>query len=236
MPSVRVLGVVPNRPVAEQVVGNLRLAGFGQNDVSFIVVKPEQAARMDAQAADQTGKGSRRVLRGVLIGAVIGLVIGCAIGFFLGTLPFFSAVLPQGVLIAACGLVCFIVGGLAGSFSTENLPNQVIERYGMELRAGQAIVSVDAPDQDIAKMAEEVMNTNGAVKVNSFLVQDEDLDQKLTEEANVTEVKPTMHTTANAPATPQEAQVIDASRQKASTNTARQKTPQQNVSRQKRRR
>jgi len=228
--------VVPNRPAAEQVVGNLRLAGFGQNDVAFIIVKPEQAERMDAKAADQTGKGSRRVLRGVLRGAVVGLVIGCVIGFFLGTLPFFSAVLPQGVLIAACGLVCFIVGGLAGSFSTENVPNQVIERYGMELRAGQAIVSVDTPDQDIAKRAEEVLNTNGAVKVNSFLVQDEDLDQELTEEANVTEVKPMMQATGNVPATPREAQAIDASRQKApQQNTARQKAPQQNGSRQKRR-
>ncbi len=215
MASVRVLGIVPNRPAAEQVVGNLRLAGFGQNDVSFIVVKPEQAERMDAQAADQTGKGSRRVLRGVLMGALIGLVIGCGIGLFLNTLPFFNQVLPMGVLIAACGLVCFIVGGLAGSFSTENVPNQVIERYGLELRAGQVIVAVDAPDQDIAKTAEEVMNTNGAVKVNSFFVQDDNLDQKMTDEAGVAEVSL------------REAQAINASPQKAPANTARQKAPPQ---------
>jgi uncharacterized membrane protein len=196
MPSIRVLGVVPSRPAAEQVVGNLRLAGFGQDDVSFIVVKPDQRQDLQARTADQTGKGVRRVLPGIGRGAAVGLVIGAAIGFALGSLEYFSTVLPQGVLIAACGLIGLIVGALSGAFSTETQSNQVIERYGMELRAGQAVVAVEAPDEDAAKVVEEVLNTGGAVKVNSFLVQDAAADnQAMQDQIDVTEVKPRMQTT-----------------------------------------
>jgi hypothetical protein len=195
MPSIRVLGVVPSRPAAEQVVGNLRLAGFEQDDVSFIVVKPDQRQDFQAKTADQTGKGVRRVLPGIGRGAAIGLVLGCATGYGLGLLEYFSTVLPQGVLIAACGLIGLIVGALSGSFSTETAPSQVIERYGMELRAGQAVVAVDTPDEDAAKMVEEILNTGGAVKVNSFLVQDTAAaDQAMEDQLGTTEVKPQMQT------------------------------------------
>lgn len=196
MPSIRVLGVVPSRAAAEQVVGNLRLAGFGQDDVSFAVVKPEQQRELQATIADQTGQGSRRVLRGMGRGAAIGLVIGLAIGYGLGLWEYFSTVLPQGVLIAACGLIGLIVGALSGSFSTETASNQVIQRYGMELRAGQVIVSIDAPDPDVAKIAEEILHNASVVKVNSFMVQEQDLEQMLEdkENAGTTEIGPQMQT------------------------------------------
>lgn len=195
MPSIRVLGVVRSRPAAEQVVGNLRLAGFGQDDVTFIVVKPEQRQDMQAKTADQTGKGSRRVLRGVGRGALVGLALGCALGYGLGLLEYFSTVLPQGVLLAACGVIGMIVGALSGAFSTETQSTQVIERYGMELRVGQAVVAVDTPDEDAAKTVEEILNTGGAVKVNSFLLQDAAAtDQAMHDQFGTTEVKSQMQT------------------------------------------
>jgi hypothetical protein len=190
MPTVRVMGVVPNKPVAEQVIGNCRLAGFPQGAVSFIVIEPDEASKLDQAAADQTGKGVKRTFGGIGRGAVIGLVLGLIGGFVIHAIPFFGTILPLGVFLGLFGGVGIIVGALAGSFSTENNTGQVIERYGMELRAGEAIVSIEAPDTDSAKTAEEILNNCGAAKVNSFLATEENMGEVVEEVPGVTEVKP----------------------------------------------
>ena len=190
MPSIRVVGVVSNRPVAEQVVGNLRLAGFSQNDVSFIIVRPEAAAQLEKRTTDQTGKGTRRVLKGVARGALIGLVIGLLAGLALYLIPFFNEVLGVGIFMGLFGGAGLIVGALAGAFSTETPSSQVVERYGMELRAGQALITVEAPDEEIAKTAEEILHAGGAVKVNSFLADSERFSERIEAKPAVVEVSP----------------------------------------------
>lgn len=190
MPTIRVLGVVPNDSVAEQVIGNLRLAGFSQNDVSFLIIEPEQESKFDKAAADQTGQGIKRTSRGIIRGIVIGVVLGMIAGFVLSLIPAIGNILPLWVLLALFVGVGFIIGAFAGSFSTEDNTGQVIERYGMELRAGEAIIAVDAPDADIAKTAEEILNNNGAGKVNSFLVTESDVGDVADKLPGVTEVSP----------------------------------------------
>ncbi len=41
MADIQVMGVAANRAAAEQIVGNLRLAGFPQEDVSVLAVTQE---------------------------------------------------------------------------------------------------------------------------------------------------------------------------------------------------
>jgi F0F1-type ATP synthase assembly protein I len=184
------MGVVPNKAVAEQVIGNLRLAGFPQDSVSFIVVKPDEADQLDEAAVDQTGKGVKRTLRGVIRGIIVGLVVGLILGYLVHRIPSIGNVLALGILLGLFGGVGVIIGALAGSFSTENNTGQVIERYGMELRTGEAIVAIDAPDADSAKAAEEILNNNGAAKVNSFLATEADVSEVAEELPGVREVKP----------------------------------------------
>lgn len=167
MPDIQVLGVVPNRPVAEQMVGNLRLAGFPQDHVSMIVVKPEEAEALD-DVDDQTGEGAAEVIKHVAAGAGVGSAIGVGVGLATLAIPGVGPAVGIGALISLfTGGAA--VGGLAGAFTSEKISEEVIERYGMALREGQAIICVTAPDADQAKKAEDLLTSGGATNVNSYL-------------------------------------------------------------------
>lgn len=171
MPDVQVMGVVPNRPAAEQVVGNLRLAGFPQDDVSVIMVthEDEQQAQELGQADDQTGQGAKEVASSAAKGAAIGGFSGVLAGVATLAIPGIGPILGSGILLALFGGAGTFVGALSGAFASEEVSNQVIERYGMALREGQAIICVTAHDTSTAKHAEELLNGAGASNVNSYL-------------------------------------------------------------------
>jgi hypothetical protein len=169
MPDIQVLGVAANRASAEQIVGNLRLAGFAQDQVSLIMVTQQEPEALE-QVDDQTGEGGGEVAQGVAKGAAVGGAAGVAAGLAAFAIPGIGPVIGAGALLALFGGGGAFVGGLSGAFSTENVSNQVIERYGMALREGQ--------DTETAKQAEEVMANTGASNINSYMEDVSDITDK----------------------------------------------------------
>lgn len=186
MPDIQVIGVVPDRDTADQVVGNVRLAGFEQNDVSVIMVEPQTAQQLDEYDADQTGEGAKDVAKSAAIGAGIGGATGAAAGLATMLIPGIGPILGSGILLGLFGGSGAFVGALSGAFASEKVSEQVVERYGMALREGQAIICVTAHDGEQAKAAEEILNRQGAANVNSYM---EDVSP-LTEQPGVTDVNP----------------------------------------------
>ena len=76
--------------------------------------------------------------------------------------------LRGGVAVGA-GIAGAVVGALSGSFASEDTKAEIVNRYGMALREGQAIVCVTARDTETAKAAEQMLNDAGASNVNSYL-------------------------------------------------------------------
>lgn len=169
MPDVNVIGVVPNRPAAEQLVGNLRLANFDQEAISVIMVTRDEPAAELEQADDQRGEGSAVVAKDLAIGAGVGGATGILAGLATLAIPGLGPIIGSGVLLALFGGSGAFVGALSGAFASENVSSEVINRYGMALREGQTLVSVTAHNTDEAKRAEEVMNAAGASNVNSYM-------------------------------------------------------------------
>ena len=167
MPDYQVLGVVPNREVGETVVGNLRLAGFTQDAVSLVMVRPEESEQM-AQLDDQTGEGAAEVVSDVAKGAGIGATVGLAAGAATLAIPGLGIVVGGGILLALFGGAGAFVGALSGAFASEDVSDQVIQRYGMALREGQAVICVTAPDVERAKAAQERLKDIGASNVNVY--------------------------------------------------------------------
>lgn len=171
MPDIQVMGVAPHRPAAEQIVGNLRLAGFPQDNVSVIMVSREEAEQAEAleQADDQTGQGAAEVASSAAKGAALGGTTGVLAGLATLAIPGIGPILGSGILLALFGGAGTFVGALTGAFASEDVSSEVVNRYGMALREGQAIICVTAPDTDTAKQAEELLNGAGASNVNSYL-------------------------------------------------------------------
>ena len=182
MPDIQVMGVCPDRPAAERVVGNLRLAGFAQDAVALIVVRRDERAEL-AHVADQSGEGAGGVARSAAKSALIGAVIGLALGIVALFIPGLRVVSTV-IMLALYAFSGAFVGALAGAFASEDVSGEVINRYGMALREGQAVIRVRAPDAETAKLAEEVLGDSGATNVNSYL-EDE---TKITDLPGVTDV------------------------------------------------
>jgi hypothetical protein len=165
------MGVAPNRPAAEQVVGNLRLAGIPQDDLSVIMVSREEAEQSDdlAQSDDLTGQGAKEVASSAAKGAALGGTTGVLAGLATLAIPGIGPILGSGILVALFGGAGTFVGALTGAFASENVSSEVIERYGMALREGQAVICITAHDTETAKQAEELLNSAGASNVNSYL-------------------------------------------------------------------
>jgi hypothetical protein len=84
-------------------------------------------------------------------------------------IPGIGPVVGAGALLALFGGGGAFVGALSGAFSTEDVSSQVVERYGMALREGQAVICVSAPNAETAKQAEEVLTSLGASNINSYM-------------------------------------------------------------------
>ncbi|MDP9309953.1 MAG: hypothetical protein M3R24_03480 [Chloroflexota bacterium] len=168
MAGINVIGVVPDEAVAGQLVGNLRLAGFEQDSISLIMVERERENEL-AQNDEEAGEGVSEVAGNAAKGAVAGGVLGLLAGVGTLALPGIGPVLGTGVLLAMFGGMGSAIGGLLGLYASETVSSQVIERYGMALREGQAVISVTVPDQDAAERAQQLFVAAGATNVNSYM-------------------------------------------------------------------
>lgn len=168
MAGINVIGVVPNEAVAGQLVGNLRMQGFEQDAISLIMVERERENEL-AQNDEEAGEGASEVAGNAAKGAVAGGVLGVLAGVGTLAIPGIGPVLGTGVLLAMFGGMGSAIGGLLGLYASENVTSQVVERYGMALREGQAVVSVTVPDQDAAQRVQEVFTAAGATNVNSYM-------------------------------------------------------------------
>ena len=173
MPDIHVIGVVPDRPAARQVAGNLRLAGFPQEAISIIMVTPEGSEALE-HVADQTGEEAPVVAGSTIKGAAIGAGIGLLGGAATLAIPDLKVLSPA-IMLALFGGTGAFVGTLSGAFASEDTSNQMIERYGMALTEGHAVIAVTAPDGDTAKRAEEVLGASGASNVMSYLADESPL-------------------------------------------------------------
>ena len=173
MPDIHVIGVVPDRPAARQVAGNLRLAGFAQDAIAIIMVTPEDSEELE-HVDDQTGEEAPVVASSAVKGAAIGAGIGLLGGAATLAIPDLRVLSPA-IMLALFGGTGAFVGTLSGAFASEDVSDQIIERYGMALSEGQAVMVVTAPDGDTAKRAEEVLGAAGASNVMSYLADESPL-------------------------------------------------------------
>jgi uncharacterized protein (TIGR02271 family) len=152
-----VVGVFETRERAEQVMNDLKAAGFDEDKIGMVHRNAEGELEKTG-AADDTHAGE-----GAAIGAAAGagaLALGSlAVSF--GVIPVIGPVLAMGPLAAALVSAAggAAAGGIAGALIGWGIPEEDAEFYEGEVKSGRYLVTADAGN----RMAEAraIMNRQG---------------------------------------------------------------------------
>lgn len=144
---------------AEQVVYDLKAAGFNPADVSI-------AAKDMSSLTELKTEGVKETADGAVGGAIGGGAIGAALGWLLagGTalIPGIGPIVAAGIFTATVGgaLLGGTIGGVAGALIASGLPEEHAREYEEQLKSGRVIVVVKTPDPDALLTAKKVFTTN----------------------------------------------------------------------------
>jgi hypothetical protein len=148
------IGVFENKAEAQRAVGELRTAGF--NDDQIGVAARDEAVRAEVKSHSEENP---RIAEGLAAGAAGGAGIGAlwGIGVLAGLVPAIGPVIAGGALAAtlASAAIGAAAGGLVGALVGWGVPEPEAREYERELEAGRIIVAVRS--QDRLKEAYEIL-------------------------------------------------------------------------------
>ncbi len=153
------VGVFEDRARAEQAIGDLKQAGFTDEQVGY-AARDEQAAEPGMVATEEGHGGTREGLAmGAITGASFGSIVGAAAALLL---PGIGPVIAGGILGAALtgAAIGAATGGIAGALREWGLPEEEVQYYRGEFEAGRTIVTVHANGRQQEAMA--ILRRNGA--------------------------------------------------------------------------
>ena len=146
---------------AEQIVDQLKMANFSNNDIS--VLFPDRDTSRDF-AHEKNTKAPEGAATGAGTGGVVGGALGWLAGIGALAIPGVGPFIAAGPIMAALSgaAVGATVGGIAGGLIGLGIPELEAKRYEGKVKAGNILVSVHAEDSDEIKRAKEIFTQAGA--------------------------------------------------------------------------
>src|SRR6201996_4847729 len=184
------LCLVDTEAQADAVVGQLRSAGFSDNDIS--VLFPDKGSTRDF-----AHKKATKLPEGATVGASTGGVVGGTIGLLAGigalAIPGLGPFIAAGLIMGALsgGAIGAGVGGLTGALVGLGIPEYEAKRYEGKVKEGGILISVHSESTDETKQAKDIFKESGAHDISSTGEAHSDVkeaDVSRTEAARVTEV------------------------------------------------
>ena len=157
-----VVGVFSDAGVMDQALGELRAAGFSEDDVSVI--------RQGDAAAPPMSAGETKAGAGIATGATAGAVLGGIAGLAALAIPGIGPLIAAGPIVAALSGAATggALGALAGSFAGLGMPSEHAQEYEAAVRGGGVFVSIKTADDNGANRAAQLLRQHGADKVSSY--------------------------------------------------------------------
>jgi hypothetical protein len=146
---------------AERIVGDLKTAGFSNNDISALF--PDRAGTRDFAHEQHT-----KAPEGATTGGVVGGVLGGALGWLAGigslAIPGVGPLIAAGPIMAALGgaAVGAATAGVVGALVGFGIPEYEAKRYEGKIRAGNILISVHCESSDEVSHAKDIFERNGA--------------------------------------------------------------------------
>jgi hypothetical protein len=166
MANTAVFGIYANVSGAEKAVGDMKTAGFRNEDISILF--PENVGTKDLAFAKGT-----KAPEGTATGAASGAVIGGALGWLLGigalAIPGLGPFIAAGPIMAALSGVGVggALGGLTGALVGMGIPEYEAKRYSGLVKDGGILLSVHADDSKWTKLAKDILERTGASDISS---------------------------------------------------------------------
>lgn len=159
--SKAVFCIVDTLVQAEEIVADLREAGFAGNDIS--VLFPDKAGTRDF-AHEKNTKAPEGAAAGAATGGAIGGTLGWLAGIGALAIPGLGPFIAAGPIMAALSGAALgaATGGVAGSLIGLGIPEIEAKRYEDHLRGGNILLSVHTEDSSERKRAREILERHGA--------------------------------------------------------------------------
>jgi len=166
MSDKTVLCIARSREQAEAIVGDLKSAGFSNNDISALF--PDTAGSRDF-AHQQATKAPEGAAVGVGTGSLLGGGLGWLAGIGALAIPGLGPFIAAGPIMAALGgaAVGAAAGGVTGALVGYGIPEYEAKQYEGKIRDGNILMSVHTGNGDEVTQVKEIFSRRGAEDISS---------------------------------------------------------------------
>jgi hypothetical protein len=165
--SKAVVGIVNADPQVLKILGDLKAAGFSNDDIS--VLMPDKSGTRDFAHEHGT-----KAPEGAVTGAGAGGVLGGALGWLTGlgalAIPGLGPFIAAGPIMAALSgaAVGAAAGGLAGTLVGLGIPEVQAKQYEGKIKGGNILIAVHTEDGREADNAKAIFERAGAKDISTM--------------------------------------------------------------------
>jgi len=165
MAKKAVLGIANSRAQAEQIVNELKDAGFTGNDIS--VLFPDKTGTRDF-AHEQHTKAPEGAATGAVTGGLLGGGLGWLVGIGSLAIPGLGPFIAAGPIMAALSGAAAgaAAGGLTGALVGLGVPEYEAKQYEGKLRSGNLLISVHTDDGNEVTRVKDIFKRAGASDIS----------------------------------------------------------------------
>lgn len=163
---------------AENIVTELKSAGFSNNDIS--VLFPDKAGTKDF-AHEQHTKAPEGAATGAGTGGILGGGLGWLIGIGSLAIPGVGPFIAAGPIMAALAGagIGAAVGGLTGALVGMGIPEYEAKRYEGKIKEGNILISVHSENSEERKRAKHIFERAGAHDISSTAEESVPKEQRI---------------------------------------------------------
>lgn len=157
---------VKSRIAAEDLVQQLKTAGFASSDIS--VLMNDRTGTKDF-AIDNETKAPEGAATGAGAGMAVGGILGWLAGIGTLAIPGVGPLIAAGPIMAALSgaAVGGTLGGITGALVGLGIPEFEAKRYEGKLKEGAALISVHSENSDQTDRAKQLMQAAGGEDISS---------------------------------------------------------------------
>jgi hypothetical protein len=158
---------VPTRERAEEIVDDLKSAGFGNSDISVLM---QDRSGTTEFATEHNTKAPEGATTGGVAGMGTGAILGWLAGIGTLAIPGVGPFIAAGPIMAALSGAAIggATGGIIGALVGMGIPEEEAKRYDEKVRGGSALISVQADDLAERDRAREIFVRHNAEDVSGM--------------------------------------------------------------------